>query len=205
MNAAYWSIYSKTPTCYPYLIRGELRTSESILDLGCGSYPLKAKIGLDFKKSVGVEIVPEKTQLAKRYLDDVIVGDIRSLDFDENSFNAVVAIDVIEHFEKSEALELLECMLKWSSKKVVITIPNGKTPGFVDPELPEELVEFQRHKCGFSPQELRKLGFRVYGIRGLQSLRDIRKRFPFMKLCSLVSQPFCMNNPEYASGLLGVK
>ncbi len=200
-----WDLYSKIPFCYPHIVRYELRDCKSLLDLGCGSYPLKAKLGLDLEYSVGVEVVPKSARAAEEYLEAIIQDDIRNVELEVNSFDAVVAIDVLEHFDRHEALELISKMEKWARNVVILVTPNGQTRGFIDPDLPSELAVFQKHECGFSFSELEELGFEVYGIRGLKAFRRIRRKIPFVRLFSLGTQLFCKYRPNFASGLLGVK
>ena len=205
MNDLYWTFYSKIPFCYPYIVRYELRDCRSLLDLGCGSFPLNARLGLDLDYCFGVEIVPKSVRVARKYLDDITCDDIRNVTFEEKSFDAVAAIDVIEHFDKHESLELISKMEKWARKLVIVVTPSGQTPGFIDSNLPIELGICQKHKCGFIFSDLEKLGFKVYGIRGLKAFRRIRENVPFLMLFSVITQLFCRYRPNFASGLLAVK
>ena len=205
MKSIYWKLYSSIPFCYPYIIRKELEDCKSILDVGCGLFPVVSKIDINPNYSVGVEVVPQYAKKAKIYLDHVIIGDIRGIEFPEKSFDAVVAIGVIEHLKKNEAKNIMLNMIKWARKKVIITTPNEELPGYVDPELHTSLQEYQIHKCSFSAEELRALGFLLYGIRGSIYLGyNIRKNFPVVKILSLLSQPIVKNKAELASGLLGI-
>lgn len=201
----YWKIYRSIPFGYPYIVHKELKECKSILDLGCGSLPLVGKIGLDTIYSVGVEVLPKGAKKSKNYLNDVIIGDISDMDFPEGSFDCVVSIDVIEHFLKKEALSLILHMKKWARKKVIISTPHNKQPGIVDPDLDANFIKYQKHKCVFLAEELRGLGFRLYGIRGIKHLKpNWRRKIPTLKIISLLTLPVVKNRPELASGLLGI-
>jgi len=205
IESVYWHLYSSIPFCYPYIVRRELEGCKSILDIGCGAFPLVGRIGLNPDYSVGVEVVPEYAEKAKEHLNYVITDDIRNIEFPKDSFENVVATDVIEHFEKSEALSLISDMKKWARKKVVIITPNTKLPGFVDSDLPVNLKEYQKHKCVFFAEQLKDLGFRVYGIRGIKYVKyNLRKKIPVLRIIGLLTQPVVKNRAGLASGLLGI-
>ena len=205
MKSIYWKLYSSIPFCYPYIVRRELEGCKSILDIGCGPFPLVGKIGLNPDYCVGVEVVPERAEKAKNNLNHVITSNIRDIEFSGDSFDGLVAIDLIEHFEKSEALSLISNMKKWARKKVIIITPNTKLAGFVDSDLPVNLKEYQKHKCVFSAEELKDLGFRVYGIRGIKCVNpNLRKKIPVLRIISLLTQPVVKNRTGLASGLLGM-
>lgn len=201
----WWKLYSSIPFCYPFLILQELRSCKSILDIGCGFLPITGRTDLNPDYSVGVEIVPKHSIYAKKYLTDVIVSDIMYLKFPDDSFDGVVAIDIIEHFRKKKAVDLILRMKKWARKIVIIITPNVKQPANIDPSLPLKLKQYQKHQCVFSQEELIDIGFRVYGIRGIKCLKDKwRRRIPALKIISLATQPFIRNKAKLASGLLGI-
>lgn len=87
----------------------------SILDVGCGFggflYFLQT---LGYKNVSGVDISPEQVEEAKRLgLQNVFCCDL--LDFlggKDNQYEAVFALDVIEHFGKAEILRFLEVVLR---------------------------------------------------------------------------------------------
>jgi SAM-dependent methyltransferase len=198
-------LYYSIPFCYPHLIRQELKSCKSILDIGCGELPITVKTNLKPEYSVGVDIVPKYSKIAKNYLNEVIVSDIKYIKFCEDSFDGAVAIDIIEHFHKKDAVNLILLMKKWARKVIIIVTPNRKQPASIDPKLPAYLKEYQEHKCVFSQEELKDIGFSVYGIRGIKFLKEEwRRRIPPLKIISLATQPFIKNKAQLASGLLGV-
>jgi hypothetical protein len=69
----------------------------------------------------------------------------------------VICLDVIEHFEKTQALELIRELERIARKVVVLFTPYGFMP-----QEPEAENPFQEHKCGFSNTELRYLGYSTF-------------------------------------------
>jgi len=153
----------------PVILRRELSGCETLLDLGCGrhSFLLNSNILSSMKLSVGVElfepylIESKGEQIHSQYLQ----ADVRRIEFKPRSFDAVVAIELLEHLTKEEGIELIAKMENWARKKVVITTPNEYLWQDAYDNNP-----YQMHKCGWSAEELRKLGFRVLGINGWRRL-----------------------------------
>lgn len=144
------------------LLSKELNNESRILDVGCGyssslSSVSKAsyRVGLDFYKPY---ILKSKKSSIH---DDYVLSDVRALPFKPKSFDCAVAIEVLEHLEKAESPEMLTEMERVASK-IVLTTPNGFIPVYGGPnDNPEE-----RHLSGWSASELKRFGFKVYGING---------------------------------------
>ena len=104
----------------------------------------------------------------------------------------MVCLDVIEHFEKPEALALIAGMERWARRKVVLATPNGFLPQRVYDDNP-----FQEHKCGFSVAELCALGYRVHGTGGPKPLRGRGSRAAVLALnsCGTASAGPCSPSP----------
>jgi len=119
---------------YQYYLRGWLPTRRDVLivDLGCGSgrllYLLKS---IGFKNLKGVDISADQVAVAKQVISDV--EEANALDWLENRSNEsdlIIALDLIEHFYKEEALIFLErCYnaLK-SGGRLILQTPNAETP-----------------------------------------------------------------------------
>jgi len=99
--------------------------------------------------------------------DDYIVSDLEKIDelYEANSFDAVIALDVIEHLEKNEGLAMLQKMELLARRRVVIFTPNGFLP-----QGNKEDNVYQVHRSGWTVDEFRELGYTVVGIRGLKFL-----------------------------------
>ena len=147
-----------------YCLQKELSDCETVLDIGCGpSSPLQYCSNI--KYSVGVEPFKpyleesKKKKIHTKYLNKKI----EELDFPENSFDAVIMIEVLEHLPKKVGREILKKAEKWARKKVIISTPNGFFPmGDVDKN------QYQTHLSGWTAKELFKEGFECRGICGLR-------------------------------------
>lgn len=67
---------------------------KKVLDIGAGDGLITGLLG-----ATGIEIEDEGIRLAKEKGIDIIKGDAYNLPFEDNSFEAVTLIDVIEHLE----------------------------------------------------------------------------------------------------------
>jgi len=192
---------------YQVLTR-QLSQCDFILDVGCGFKSPLGKIKKRFS-SEGIDIF-EKCIIEskkKKIHDKYKIGDIRKLArfYKNKSFDAVIAIDVIEHFEKNEALRLIKNMENVAKKKVILLTPNGFTAQDAYDGNPHQV-----HKSGWNKQELKELGYKVYGLRGLKCLKgkhaDIKyKPYLFWGFCSFVSEILFFPFPSLCFDLLAIK
>ncbi len=154
---------------YYWLLSRELSGMKSVLDVGCGARSPLAKVPKTFR-SVGVDIFEESIQKSKRahIHDEYVRSDVAQIGekFRSKSFDAVVALDLIEHLTKDEGEKLILSMERVARKKVIIMTPNG----FYMQE-PYEANPYQVHKSGWETDDFTKRGFKVWGIRGLKVLR----------------------------------
>lgn len=148
-----------------YLLLRELMDCESILDLGCGRHSM-VPILPSYIYKVGVELYEPhyREAVEKGRHNRTIQADVRTVKFEEKSFDAVVMLDVLEHLTKEEGAALMEKMRRWAKKKVVIFTPNGFLPQHEYDDNP--LME---HQSGWEASEFKKQGFRVYGVRAFKS------------------------------------
>ena len=151
------------------LLEVKLTDCNSVLDIGCGfNSPIRSvkktfySEGIDIYKS---NILQSKK---KKIHDRYVIGDIRDLTkyYKYKSFDGIIAIDVIEHFEKKEALVLLKQMEKIARKKIILLTPNG----FVSQKHHDD-NPYQKHKSGWRKNDLVLQGYKVYGLRGLKYIR----------------------------------
>src|SRR5215472_12691181 len=93
-------------------VRDALEGCESVLDVGCGASPTMRELGV--ARSVGAEgYRPSIERVLKEKLqDDIVECDVRQLSkhFTPSQFDACVALDVIEHVNKADGLELMKSM-----------------------------------------------------------------------------------------------
>lgn len=183
----------------------ELAYCDTVLDLGCGyNSPLHQCKG---SFSVGVEsFLPYLEESRGKLLhDQYIRADIRKVNFKPGSFDAVVAFEVLEHLTKEEGQELLNKMKTWARKKLIITTPNGYLRQDSYDKNP-----LQEHKTGWSPKELRNLGFKVYGMNGLKWLAGYRGQIKYRprhlwEVIFQLTHKITYRNPILAFQLLAIK
>jgi ubiquinone/menaquinone biosynthesis C-methylase UbiE len=72
----------------------------TLLDVGCGQGQFLARAARRFDAH-GVDISPERVQRAREVTgsDNVLVGSATALPFDDDRFNVVCALDVVEHLD----------------------------------------------------------------------------------------------------------
>lgn len=120
---------------FPFLPQKAAR----VLDLGCGSGETSGtlkKMG-KFDWVCGVEGSPEAAQLARKYLDIVVEGDIEKLDFpfEPESFDVILTLDILEHLvDPWTILRKLEKLLK-PGGLFIISLPNVRHHSVVLPLL----------------------------------------------------------------------
>lgn len=179
---------------------------KTLLDVGCGSdSPIKYfsggiySVGVDAHKPA-VEDSKVKGIHNKYYaMDAMKIGR-----FGKGSFDCVIASDLIEHLDKKDGLKLLEMMERVARKKVIIFTPNGFLP------QPASGNKWQKHKSGWTIDEMKSMGYRVTGINGWKPLRKeyaAMRFWPkyFWLLVSHLTQIFTRNRPESAFQILCVK
>lgn len=99
-----------------------------VLDVGCSTGALGRALRARSNRVWGVEIDPEAARLAEADLEQVVVGDIETMDLQEHferaSFDVIIFADVLEHLRDpvaalQKALELLA-----PGGSVVVSLPN---------------------------------------------------------------------------------
>jgi hypothetical protein len=119
--------------------------------------------------------------------------------------DAVVALDVIEHLEKEQGLELLSQLEALARRRVILFTPNGFVPQPAEADNP-----WQEHRSGFTTDELLRLGYRVRGMYGLWFLLGpygearLRPGFLWRRVAD-VTAPLVYASPRAAFSLLAVK
>lgn len=186
----------------------ELKNCDSVLDVGCGSWSPLSKVKKHFYAE-GIDIHKPSLEKIKRLKihDKYRLGDVNKIDeyYQPKSFDAVIALDLIEHLSKSDGLKLIKKMEKIARKKVILLTPNG----FIKQD-PLKNNSYQVHQSGWKTGEFIKLGYRVYGVRGLKFIRGewatIKfKPWFFWGILSVLSQFFVYCFPKFAFQIFAVK
>ena len=174
-----------------------------VLDVGCSDG--RGSEVLSRATAHGVDIYRPALVAARagRHRLPVTQADVRHLPFTADAFDVVVALDVVEHFEKDDALRVLGEMERVSRSLVIIATPRGFVP---QPGTSEE--PWQEHRCGFEPSELAALGYEVSGLGGPAVFRGPYGAFrggPFGQAATAACVPATKRRPERAFALLGIK
>ena len=179
---AYSFVYVRTLRRSTYMreLSQTLKDCESVLDVGCGSSSQLSHLNRHFY-TVGIDAFAPNIEKSKQdhVHNECYVMDALDMDkhFAPNSFDCVMAIEIIEHLTKEDGLKMLKMMEKIARKKIIIFTPNG----FVNQDDYDGNV-WQIHKSGWTAREMRQLGFKVTGSRGWKALRG--------ELCTLKYRPY---------------
>jgi len=92
---------------------------------------------------------------------------IEDLNYPDNSFDAVVLLEVLEHVTEEKGFEILSKAERWARKKIIISTPNGFLPQHEVDENPH-----QKHLSGWTPSKLKASGFKSHGLAGIKFLRQ---------------------------------
>ena len=171
---------------YVMYLRAALRVARRILDVGCGgNSPIQfvkaISHGVDGYEPAIRKGMERKTHSAFTVLD---VRDVSTV-FSPKSFDAVVALDVIEHLSKEDGYALIRDMETIATSKVVIFTPNGFLP-----QVSKEHGDLQEHLSGWDWVEMRNMGFTVRGVYGPRVLRKTEQELRFRPklVCGIASE-----------------
>jgi 2-polyprenyl-3-methyl-5-hydroxy-6-metoxy-1,4-benzoquinol methylase len=160
--SAYW-VWCR----YKYLpLLKELQYNDSILEIGCGpGYFLEFLRMVGFMNVKGIDISEEQITIASAKKLDVEKANI--YDYLQNKkefFNAIIAIDILEHFTKDELLNIVKFL--YNSLKtggiLIIQTPNGQ--GL----FPNQIIYGDlTHLTIFNPGSLQQL-LLLYGFHNIK-------------------------------------
>lgn len=183
-----------------------LRDCRSVLDVGCGARSPLRHVPKHFHAE-GVDAFGPAIAAAQaeQIHDDYHRQSVTDLDFPPKSFDAVIALDLIEHLAREDGLRLLEQMEQIARKRVIIFTPNGP----VDQD-PYDGNPWQRHLSSWTTADFLRRGYKVRGINGLRVLRGTQAHTrwwpePFWSLVSNATQSYVYRRPRKAYQLLAVK
>ncbi len=139
----------------------------SVLDVGTGlMHSLQ-----ESRCAVRLGLDAHRPYLESRKVPEAVPINASALSIEElfvpGAVDLVTMIDVIEHFEKDDALELLRQSESVAGRRVALFTPRGHFPqsGYDAFELGGE--ELQRHRSSWEPEELVERGYRVIVMEGL--------------------------------------
>lgn len=195
--------------------RNVIRTRpETIIDLGCGKGVLMRsfhELGWSIDKSylVGLDLFHAYLRTSKAQYDDVVLCDIRMLPLRSKCCDLALLIDVIEHLEKSDGIDLLDG-LESACKETILVATHV---GFSEKSELEDNNSLQAHRSGWSPAEFESRGYVVHGFGGFRFLRDGRGRVTgtsrldhmIRRFLSVVTQVFTHGRVGSAYEMLCIK
>ena len=98
-NALKWEEREKEYV--PYFLKNILNILKtkggSLLDVGCGTGRYLGPLSKEFDNVQGIDVSKNMVYLAKKNGDEVRLGDCNNLPFEDNSFDVVLSIGVLEH------------------------------------------------------------------------------------------------------------
>jgi len=174
-----------------FLIKNNCKT---VLDLGCGHCAVSSEFKGEYPQLefTGIDLYEKDLPVARQCYKEAIVLDMKKAleHFGENSFDAVISLDTLEHFVPEESLQILKDSESLARKATCHFIPKDACQEHANmqyvlcsrPEqTPEEFQEFdlQAHRCEYNKEDLEKLGYSVinYGepFKHWLALKDISK------------------------------
>lgn len=159
---------STLPFTYPWLIKNRINKTKvkTILELGCGRGDFADLVNDELSyKITGIDIFQSYLNLCKKKgkYEKVIKRDLtKRLPFKDNSFDAVVCLQTVEHLNKKAGLFLISEMERIAKRMILISIPKGECA-----QEEYDNNKYQRHLSQWTSQELTKMKYRVNGT-GLQ-------------------------------------
>lgn len=157
-----------TPFAYMWFLRKAIGEAKTILDLGCEHGQLMQLLseGKDWKIT-GVDIYKKNINIAskRKKFVQVFIGDIvnisEKLIKKKKKYDVVFCSQVIEHIDRKRGQKLLNLVERLAKKRIVFGTPRG----FMEqPEIFLGNNPHQVHKSGWSGEDFKKRGYKVYGI-----------------------------------------
>ncbi len=173
-----------------------IKPKDTILELGCGGKSLIVKTKLN--KTHFVTAVDIWQPYIDKHIADKDYTECRCEDITQSRFNGkfdvVVCMDVIEHFQKQDGLDLLTKMKAWG-RRVIVTCPqHSDQSGFENP--------YNDHVSYWSVEDFTERGFDVRGLSGWEVLRiqgaRLRWDNPIGASLSAISLPVAYVFPKIA-------
>jgi hypothetical protein len=188
------------------ILERELSGCHTLLDLGCSNLSW-----MRWRPSYSVGVGPGGVILReskRRHIhNECVIADVRSVQFKQRSFDAVIALNNLSELTREERYDLVARMAYWSKKRIAVCISNAES----QPVWHSGNCGDQR-QCvlGWSVEELNNMGFKVFGINGWKQLSQWDGSIKYKptvvwQVISNVSQKITRYYPELASILLAVK
>ncbi len=153
-------------------------SAKSILDVACGKglpmMVLKQKV--KFKEIHGVDLYEPYINFCRRkgIHNSFTFCDVRKMTFKNKSFDIVMALQVLEHLNKKDALKVLTDLERIAKKQVIVSTPIGLT---FHPAVDGN--DLQLHKSGFMPEDFEKRGYKVIkmGVKEIEGIGGLIDKY----------------------------
>jgi len=128
-----------------------LNIEDDILDLGCGPGTAGRQLTLCGKDITvtGIDLSEEMIKLAKENVPDATFycQDIRTINFSETSFDAIILSFCIVHLSDDEMVELIEKVSRYLKKngKLYLSFMEGRKKGFETTSFSKEAIFFNHY------------------------------------------------------------
>ncbi len=162
------------PSAYLALVRELARGCDSVIDVGTGTMqslelsPVRVKIGVE----------AHRPYLEHRSSGDAVPVNAEALGlsalFVPGAVDLVTMMDVIEHLEKADALEVMGQIETIAAKRVVIATPRG----FFEQDAHDVFEaglggeELQAHRSGWEVEDFTARGYRVAIVEGFHGAQN---------------------------------
>lgn len=166
--------------------------SGTVLDLGCGDGLLLSLLKDKGVKGKGLDISENGIEKAKTKGLDVSIYDFSNrLPFDDNTFDTVIMLDLLEHLYNPEFL--LSEARRVSKKNIIVGVPNfNSLPARIQMllgKIPENNQPKKGHIFWFNYNIIRAIFARVnLKIIKIDSNTLFEKRFPISKVTKYLSR-----------------
>ena len=164
------------------LVQEQVHSDDTVLDLGCGIMQattdsmanperkllnkLQRKSVIKCKSLLGCELIDKYINVAKTYFPVIKfdLTDNKSFElFQDNSFDVVMALDVIEHIDYQQTLRIIGHMERIARKKIIIYTPSKfeSNEKNVDDAWGLGENKFQKHLSYIPPSRFVDWGYKV--------------------------------------------
>ena len=200
-----------------WLLRQSLGNPNTILDLGCGDGNVMELLADGKKwKVTGVDLYTQNVKTASKrkifikvFRKD-IVKFVKQQIINKKKYDVVFCSQVIEHIERKRGEELLSLLELITRQRIIVGTPR---------EFMEQPLAYlgnnahQVHKSGWSEEDFRRKGYKVFGIglsqlwseEGLIRVNNNRVKIAFYFAVSFLCSPVVYFIPKIAAGILCIK
>jgi ubiquinone/menaquinone biosynthesis C-methylase UbiE len=132
--------------------------SQKVLDIGCGTGAMLDMLQ-PFGTVVGADFAPQALSFCRARGDYPLArADVRRLPFADNSFDAVTAMDVIEHIDDDKAASAEIFRVLRPGGRLFVTVP---AYAFLWSEHDEALHHYRRYTAPHLKDVFQRVGFHV--------------------------------------------